>query len=249
MDHFLSDNVRIAYRVEGAGDPIVLVHGFASTHSVNWIKPGWVDCLVEEGRQVILFDLRGHGESEKLFDPTEYDRSAMARDIANLLQHLGLERADIMGYSLGGVLALRLAVEMPSVCRRVILAGVGDVMFAPSHTAEPVVQSLLADTTREATSAVGRAFRVFADKNGQNRQALAACYSTPRRVISPEEMKSVEMPLLVVTGERDVIAGAPGPLAAAMGNGEAFVIPKRDHMRAVGDPAYKTAVLEFLRRA
>jgi len=249
MEHFLSDNVRLAYLVEGVGDPIVLAHGFASTHGVNWVEPGWVDCLVKEGRQVIMFDLRGHGESEKLFEPSEYDRSAMAGDIANLLAHLGHEQADIMGYSLGGMLALRLACEGPSVCRRVIVAGVGEVMFAPAHTAEPVVQSLLADSLHEATSAVGRAFRVFADRNGQNREALAACYSTAHRPLMSEDLKSVSMPVLVVTGEKDVIAGAPGPLAAALGNGEAFVIPKRDHMRAVGDPVYKTSVLDFLRRA
>jgi pimeloyl-ACP methyl ester carboxylesterase len=248
MDHFLSGDVRIAYRVVGEGSPFVLVHGFASTHAVNWIEPGWVDYLVEEGFQVIMLDLRGHGESEKLFDPTQYDRSLMAQDIANLIRYLGHERADIMGYSMGGMLAVRLARLMPEICHRVIVAGVGDVMFAPPRSSDLVVQALLAENPRDSKDAIGRAFRVFADKNGQNRQALAACYATPRHQLSPSDLKTATVPVLVATGERDVIAGAPGPLAEALPHGEVAVIAKRDHMRTVGDPAYKEAVLAFLRR-
>ena len=248
MEHFLSDNVRIAYRVEGEGDPIVLVHGFASTHVVNWIEPGWVDCLVGEGFQVIMMDLRGHGQSEKLFDPDLYDRHVMAQDIANLVHHLGHDRVDIMGYSMGAMLALRLARLMPEMCRRVILAGVGEVMFAPPRSSDEVVNALLSENPRASKDAIGRAFRTFADKNSQNRQALAACYSTPRHQLTPDDLMTATGPALVVTGERDVIAGAPEPLAAALPKGEIAVIAKRDHMRTVGDPAYKQVVLDFLRR-
>lgn len=248
MNHFLSSNVRIAYQVVGEGEPFVLVHGFASTHAVNWVEPGWADCLVAEGFQVIMLDLRGHGESEKLFDPAQYDRAAMAEDIANLIHHLGYENADIMGYSMGGMLALRLARLMPDLCKRVIVAGVGEIMFAPPRSADPVVDALLADNPRDTKDAVGRAFRAFADKNGQNRQALAACYATPRYQLTPDDLKTATMPVLVVTGERDVIAGAPGPLAAALPHGEMALVPRRDHMRTVGDPVYKEAVLAFLRR-
>ncbi|MEQ9146419.1 MAG: alpha/beta fold hydrolase [Parvibaculaceae bacterium] len=248
MEHFISDGVRIAYRVEGEGPPIVLVHGFASTHAVNWIEPGWVDGLVKAGREVILFDLRGHGASEKLFDVEAYDRRAMAGDIAALLDHLGHKCADIMGYSLGAILILRLARDLPGYCRRVVLAGVGEKLFAPSGQIAPVRDALLADDPRASKHAVGRAFRAFADKNGQNRQALAACYSVERDPLTPADLAAVEVPVLVVAGERDEIAGDPAPLAAAFAHGEAVAIPKRDHMRTVGDPAYKKAVLEFLGR-
>ena len=249
MDYFHSDGVRLAYRVMGDGAPIVLVHGFASTHTVNWIEPGWVETLTQAGRQVILFDLRGHGESDDPVEVAAYDRGVMAGDIAALLDHLGIARADIMGYSLGAMLSLRFAMDHPDRCGAVVLAGVGDKLFAPSGQIEPVVDALLADSSHDATTAVGRAFRAFADKNGQNREALAACYSVPRDKLADEDLAGVELPVLVVAGDRDIIAGSAERLAAPFPRGEAVTIPRRDHMRTVGDPAYKQAVLDFLQKA
>ncbi len=249
LGFFQSGNVRLAYRVEGTGDPIVLVHGFASTHAVNWVEPGWVEALVNAGHQVLMFDLRGHGESDDLFNVSDYDRGLMAADILALLDHLEIAQADIMGYSLGAMLSLRFAMEYPDRCRSVILAGVGDRLFAPSGQIEPVVEALLADSLHDAKTPVGRAFRAFADKNGQDREALAACYQVPRDKLTDEILARVEMPVLVVAGERDEIAGSVERLAAPFPKGEAATIPRRDHMRTVGDPGYKQAVLEFLQRA
>jgi pimeloyl-ACP methyl ester carboxylesterase len=249
LDYFFSDDVRLAYMVEGEGMPIVLVHGFASTRAVNWIEPGWVETLVKAGRQVILFDLRGHGESDDPVEVAAYDRGVMASDILALLDHLGIVRADIMGYSLGAMLSLRFAVDHAERCGAVILAGVGDKLFAPSGQIEPVVNALRADSLHDATTPVGRAFRAFADRNGQNREALAACYSIPRDKLTDESLGRVDVPVLVVAGDRDEIAGSAERLAAPFPNGEAVTIPRRDHMRTVGDPAYKQAVLAFLQKA
>ncbi len=249
MDYFQSGGVRLAYKVEGEGVPIVLVHGFASTHGVNWIEPGWVETLKKAGRQVILFDLRGHGESDDLVDVAAYDRGVMADDIVALLDHLDIARADIMGYSLGAMLSLRFAMDHVERCGAVVLAGVGDKLFAPSGQIAPVVEALLADSLHDAKTPVGRAFRAFADKNGQNREALAACYSVPRDKLTDEALGRVDVPVLVVAGERDEIAGSAERLAAPFHNGVAVTIPRRDHMRTVGDPAYKQAVLDFLQKA
>ncbi len=249
MDYFQSGNVQLAYRVEGTGDPIVLVHGFASTHAVNWIEPGWVDTLVNAGRQVVMFDLRGHGDSDDLYDASDYDRGVMASDILALLDHLGITQADIMGYSLGAMLSLRFAMDNPDRCRSVILAGVGDRLFAPSGQIEPVVDALLADSLHDAKTPVGRAFRAFADKNGQDRKALAACYQVPRDKLTDADLAQVEVPILVVAGDRDEIAGSAERLAEPFPRGEAVTIPRRDHMRTVGDAAYKQAVLTFLQKA
>ncbi len=249
MDHFYSGDVKLAFRVEGEGKPIVLVHGFASTHGVNWVEPGWVDTLVKGGRQVIMFDLRGHGESDDLFEAADYDRGRMAQDIVALLDHLEVSRADIMGYSLGAMLSLRFAMDHPERCGAVVLAGVGDRLFAPSGQIEPVVDALLADSLHDAKTPVGRAFRAFADKNGQNREALAACYQVPRDKLGDADLSRVEAPVLVVAGDRDEIAGSAERLAEPFPNGVAVTIPRRDHMRTVGDPAYKGAVLEFLQKA
>lgn len=246
MEHFLSGNVRIAYQIEGDGKPIVLIHGFASTHIANWVEPGWVQTLVAAGRQVVMLDLRGHGQSEKLFTPEEYDRGQMAGDVIALIEHLGLGAVDMMGYSLGAMIALRIARERPDVCGKVILAGVGERLFAPSGHIEPVVQSLLCEKPSEATSVIGRAFRMFAEKNKQNRPALAACFSVKRDQLTPEMLGQVQVPILVVAGDKDDIAGAPGPLADALGQGTGADVPRRDHMRTVGDKVYKEIVLDYL---
>src|SRR5947209_293358 len=101
MPSFHNGAVEIAYLDEGEGEPIVLVHGFASTASVNWVYPTWVSELRKDGRRVIALDNRGHGESSKLYDPVQYAIAAMAGDVVALMDHLEIARADIMGYSLG----------------------------------------------------------------------------------------------------------------------------------------------------
>src|SRR5450432_2212437 len=97
MATFKHGDVEIAYLDEGDGEPIVLVHGFASNKEVNWVAPGWVTTLTRAGRRVIALDDRGHGQSSKLYDPAEYHSAKMAEDVAALLDHLGIERADVMG--------------------------------------------------------------------------------------------------------------------------------------------------------
>src|SRR3984893_6274506 len=95
---FSHDAVEIAFLDEGRGEPIVLVHGFASTAQVNWVHPGWVATLTRAGRRVIALDNRGHGASTKLYDPAAYHSARMAEDIRALLDHLELGRADVMGW-------------------------------------------------------------------------------------------------------------------------------------------------------
>src|ERR1700722_18557675 len=101
MSNFAHDSVEIAFLDEGKGEPIVLVHGFASNKEVNWVAPGWVSTLTGAGRRVIALDNRGHGASAKLYDPAAYHSSIMAEDMRALLDHLSLPRADVMGYSMG----------------------------------------------------------------------------------------------------------------------------------------------------
>ena len=101
MPHFTHGDVELAYLDHGEGEPIVLVHGFASNKEVNWVYPGWVSTLTRAGRRVIALDNRGHGASSKLYDPAAYHSDNMAEDVRALLDHLDLRRADVMGYSLG----------------------------------------------------------------------------------------------------------------------------------------------------
>src|SRR5262245_42178111 len=117
--------VDIAYLDEGEGDPIVLVHGFASRKEVNWVNPSWVTTLTRAGRRVVALDNRGHGQSAKLYDPEDYHTTRMAEDVRALMDHLQIARADVMGYSMGARICAFLAVAHPERVRSVILGGLG----------------------------------------------------------------------------------------------------------------------------
>src|SRR5271163_4735861 len=123
MPAFAHGNVEIAFLDEGQGDPIVLVHGFASNKEVNWVYPGWVATLTRAGRRVVALDNRGHGASTKLYDPALYHSGIMAEDVRALLDHLDLPRADIMGYSLGARITAFLALAHPKRVRSAVLGG------------------------------------------------------------------------------------------------------------------------------
>ena len=149
MQSFESDGVRIAYSDEGEGEPVLLIHGFASNVATNWIGPGWVQTLTGSGRRVIAYDNRGHGLSEKLYDPSRYGAPAMAEDARRLLDHLGIARADVMGYSMGARIAAFLAVDHPGAVRSAILGGLGirlvDGVGLPTSIADALEAPTLLD--------------------------------------------------------------------------------------------------------
>lgn len=246
MDYFESDGLKLAYRVEGEGDPILLAHGFASTHRANWIETGWSRALMDAGFRVIMPDMRGHGASEASYDRDDYTLSAMAGDLVALLDHLGEAGADLMGYSMGAMAALVAAMEHGGRFDRVIAAGVGARLLDEDRDPGPVVEALLADDPSGIADKGALGFRLFADRNGQDRRALAACFEAVRAPFPVAGLGDISRPVLVVTGEDDEQAGAPGPLAALIPGARAVTVPKRDHMKTVGDRAYKEAVLKFL---
>src|SRR5579863_6801664 len=125
MPQLSHDGVEIAFFDQGEGEPIVLVHGFASTKEVNWIAPGWVPMLTGAGRRVIALDNRGQGASAKLYDPAAYHSAVMAEDVRALIDHLGLSRADVMGYSMGARISAFLALAHPDRVRSAVLGGLG----------------------------------------------------------------------------------------------------------------------------
>src|ERR1700677_429599 len=125
MPSFDHDGVEIAFLDEGEGEPIILVHGFASNKEVNWVFPGWVSILRRAGRRVIALDNRGHGASSKLYDPADYRSAIMAEDVRALIDHLGLPHADVMGYSMGARVTAFLALAHPDRVRRAVLGGLG----------------------------------------------------------------------------------------------------------------------------
>ncbi len=248
VQRFRSDDVSIAYIDEGDGDPIVLIHGFASNHRVNWVSTGWVSMLTGEGRRVIALDNRGHGESDKPHDPAAYRTPRMADDAARLLDHLGIERADVMGYSMGARITAFVGLQHPGRVRSCILSGLGSGLVKGVGAPGPIAEALLAPRLDDVTNPVARAFRIFAEQTGSDRQALAACISASRQTLKPDELAKLDAPVLVAVGTEDDIAGDPVELAGLIPKAEAFAIAGRDHMKAVGDRSHKAAVSGFLSR-
>jgi len=246
MPSFHNGAVEIAYLDEGEGDPIVLVHGFASTKNVNWVYPTWVSELKKSGRRVIAFDNRGHGDSSKLYDQEAYEVATMAGDITALMDHLNIERADVMGYSLGSRMTAMLARSQPKRLRSAIFGGIGIGLIEGGGPGENVAQALEADSLDDVTDPVGRTFRAFADQTRSDRRALAACLRGSRRLMTKDQAAEIAVPVLIAVGTADEIAGSAEALGKIIPGSQVLNIPNRDHMRAVGDKVYKAGVLDFL---
>ena len=246
MPTFNHGDVQIAFLDEGAGDPIVLVHGFASSKEVNWVMPGWVSTLKRAGRRVIALDDRGHGQSSKLYDPAKYHSDLMAEDVRALLDHLSIDRADIMGYSMGARITSFMALHHRARVRSVILGGLGVKLVDGVGLPEEIAVALEAPSLDDVTDPLGRMFRAFADQTKSDHRALAACIRGSRQVMTREQVAQIKMPVLIAVGTKDEIAGSPEELAALMPNARALPITGRDHMLAVGDKIFKAGVLDFL---
>ena len=251
LEHFSSRGVDIAFvdvppLAHDLGEPILLIHGFASSHRVNWVETGWVETLAQAGRRVVAFDNRGHGHSEKLHSPADYGAELMTQDAANLLAHLRIERADVMGYSMGARLASFLALAEPKRVRALILGGLGDRLTRDAGLPEAIAEALEAPSLDSLADPTQRLFRAFAERTRSDLAALAACVRGLRRSLTPADLARLTQPALVAVGARDTIAGDSHKLAAMLPQGTAFDIPGRDHNLAVGDRAFKSAALAFL---
>jgi pimeloyl-ACP methyl ester carboxylesterase len=246
MPVFSNGPVDIAFLDEGEGEPIVLVHGFASTKEVNWVQPGWVTALTRAGRRVIALDNRGHGQSTKLYDPADYHTTKMAADVRALLKHLGIGRADVMGYSMGARVAAFLALENPELVRCMVLGGLGIRLIDGVGLPQSIADALEAPSLADVTDPQGRAFRAFAEQTKSDLKALASCIRGSRQVLTREQAASIKIPALVAVGTKDTVAGSAEELADILPNSRALPIPDRDHMLAVGDKVFKAGVLQFL---
>jgi pimeloyl-ACP methyl ester carboxylesterase len=250
MQFFDSDGVRLAYidaaPASGAGDPVLLIHGFGSNHAVNWVNTMWVKTLTHAGYRAIALDNRGHGQSEKLYDPDAYTPAVMAEDARRLLDHLGIDRADVMGYSMGARIAATLALNHPERVRSLLLGGLGIHLVEGEGLPPGIADAMEAASLDVLTDPTERMFRAFADQTKSDRKALAACMRVSRQNLSRAQVAQIYAPTLIAVGTKDPIAGSAQALAALMPNARALDIPNRDHNVAVGDMNHKRGALAFL---
>lgn len=250
MQKFNSSGVEIAFE-DGGGDgpPVLLIHGFASNHRVNWVATGWQKTLAGAGYRVIMIDNRGHGESQKLYASSAYSAPIMADDARRLLDHLAIPQAAVMGYSMGARISAFLAMQAPQRVSRAVFAGLAERMVSGVAGAEEIAAGLEAANLADVEDPGARSFRVFAEQTKSDLRALAACMRSSRVRIKAEALAALTMPVLVVAGDQDEVAGAVQPLVDAIPGARGVTLPGRNHMSAVGDRGYKDAVLAFLAEA
>lgn len=253
MDFFQSQGARIAFvdlapPGEDRGEPIVLVHGFASNHVVNWGSTLWTQTLTRDGRRVVALDNRGHGESEKFHDPAAYSLRSMAGDVMLLMDHLGIASADVMGYSMGARITSFLAADHPGRVRSAIFGGLGMRLLMSDSNYLAIVEAMAAPSLGALSDPMQRSFRAFAEQTKSDLAALAACMRGTRELLTAEEAAGIRVPVLVAAGTKDLLARDYRELAHLIPGAEVLEIPNRDHNLAVGDKVYKQGVLDFLRR-
>jgi pimeloyl-ACP methyl ester carboxylesterase len=170
----------------------------------------------------------------------------MAEDVRALLDHLGIERADVMGYSMGARITAFLAVNHPARVRSIVLGGLGIRLVEGVGLPESIADAMEAPSLDAVHDPNGRVFRSFAEQTKSDLPALAACIRGSRQTLSREQVAGIRVPVLVAVGTKDNVAGAAADLAGLIPGARALNIPDRDHMLAVGDKAFKTGVLDFL---
>jgi pimeloyl-ACP methyl ester carboxylesterase len=254
-----SAGVPINYEVIGEGPPVALVHGFALSLEASWTRTGWIDFLVAQGHTVVALDCRGHGLSGKPHNPDAYEGNQMADDVIAVLDAVGLDQSALMGYSIGGAIAINLLTRFP---HRVSTAVVGAAGLMSDSDAASMIDrnaviatALQADDVSTITDQAALFFRNFALSReaalDNDLKALGACcrrFLRDLANVDEDALRRIQVPVLAVVGDRDnanlfrvqrLVETVPGA--------QLVVLPGEDHFSALSSQAYKEAVAAFLR--
>ena len=248
MAQFTSDGLALAYDSFGPQDAkkaIVLVHGFSANRYENWKRMGWYDAIAAKGLRGLAFDNRGHGESAKPHEAEKYAREAMAKDVFALMDHAGVERAHLLGFSMGSHIALTAALQDSGRIDHLVVAGVGARIFEPARDPDAMAEAMKAHSPDQIADPMLKSFRHFADEQKEDRLALAACSRGPRTPFTPASLMAVRRPTLVIAGQRDQLAGPPQGLADAIPGAKAASVPGCDHFSLIGHGLFKANVFDF----
>jgi len=237
------DGVQLAYREMGEGRPLVLIHGFFSTASVNWVRYGHAGRIAEQGYRVVMPDLRAHGDSAKPHEAAAYRPDVLADDGFALLEHLDLTDYDLGGYSLGGRTTVRMLARGAKPGRAIVAgAGWGGIVNTAGRGAHfRHILTNLGTFQRGSAEWMAEAFlKTVGGDPVALLHILDTFVDTPR-----EELARIETPALVLMGADDHDTGSGEELAAALPHGTFAWMPG-NHMSAVTKPEMGTAIAAFL---
>ena len=240
---FDSDGVRLHYELNGPEDgrPIVLIHGFASYYRLNWVGTRWQETLTGAGFRVIGLDCRGHGDSDKPHDPAAYEMPVMAQDVRRLLDHLDLQTADYLGFSMGARIGMQCVLDFPERLTKAVLGGAGLTSNAGSAAIAKAFR------TGEPETAIAKSFYDFARARPHNDlEALAACIEAMSPPTDMSRLSEIKTPILIVVGSNDEIVGGADQLVEMIPSARLVIVPGRDHLGTVPAREFKEAALAFL---
>lgn len=257
--YFLSDGVKIHYTVEGEGTPVLLIHGFAANAQIQWGAPGVIKELAKDF-QVIAIDNRGHGRSGKPHEPEKYGIE-MVKDAVRLLDEMKIDKAHVVGYSMGGFITNKLIATHPE---RLITATLGGAGWAQADDDRMSFLKTLADSL-DAGKGIGPLILELTPANrpkpteqeiaGVNQmlmltndqKALAAVIrGMPGLAVTEDQLKANKVPTLSLIGEIDPLKLGVDELEKRMKNLKVIVIEGADHMTAFTNPLFKTELRDFL---
>jgi pimeloyl-ACP methyl ester carboxylesterase len=254
---FDSKGVRIHYSTQGKGEPVVLIHGVTVSFPLQWVLPGIASSLAKKYK-VIGIDCRGHGRSGKPHDPKAYG-CEMAEDVIRLLDHLKIPKAHVVGYSMGGFIALNLLANHPD---RLLSATAG-----AAGSGQKVETAFLEDAAAafdrgkgmglllRRLNAVGYEMPTAAQIETSNRlmllvndpKAIAAVMRGMKGLAFPlEKLKANKVPVLALIGEFDPLKAGVDAMRGQVANLSVVVLPDADHMNAFAVPAFTQNLLDFL---
>lgn len=222
-------------------NPVLLIHGFASSFALNWQETGLSYLLEDAGREVIGVDLLGHGDAPKPHDPADYaDLGARVVDVLPADGHA----VDAVGFSMGARTLIDVASANPSRFDRIVLAGVGENLFASDGTSSEAVAHAI-ETGDGGPGGIAALFVQFAGSSGNDPKALAACMRASRPPVTEAQLAAITTPVLVVIGDKD-FTGPGDRLASLLPNAELKVLRNVEHFATPKDFGFIDATLEFL---
>jgi pimeloyl-ACP methyl ester carboxylesterase len=235
-------------QIVGAGAPVVLIHGFGVDARLQWGETGLIEFLAPRFR-VIALDCRGHGRSERFYDPDAYAMRNMSGDVLNLLDYLQIDSALVVGFSLGSRVCFEIMTTHPERCRAAVLSGFGpDNASSDAARREQLATAMLAADAASITEYQRRIRRAVLGA-GNDPSALAACIRCNTNIPPLFAVTPISVPVFFVKGAKDYVAGDPGGLSGYFRESHVLVIDSNGHASVVADPRFHTAVADFLAAA
>jgi pimeloyl-ACP methyl ester carboxylesterase len=240
------DGLTLHYESRGAGQPVVLLHGFTSS-AASWERLSWIDLLARSSCEAVALDFRSHGRSDRVYESSACTTSRLASDVLALLDHLELERASLFGFSMGGGVAVRLALDQPGRVAKLVLGGMGDSALNELHDPREIGELVSAfSSPTESTSANAARIRRNAEAAGNDLRALLPFLRQGGWPGGLAHVTPLDVPSLLVIAEADEYMGPTGALVDRLAPTRTLVVEGRGHHDVLADETVKSAVVAFL---